>query len=85
MIIAVVPNWAVSPVLNFVIDSPIKLNPTIASRVAIIIAAIDSARPCPNGCSLSGGMAAILKPRITIIEVSESERVCQESAIMATD
>ena len=38
-----------------------------------------------NGCSLSAGLLEILTPTKTMIEESESERVCQASAIIAME
>ena len=44
-----------------------------------------SAWPWPKGCSLSAGLDEILKPIMTTREVSESERVCQASAMIAIE
>jgi len=46
---------------------------------------INSALPCPKGCSLSAGFEEILNPIITITEVSESDKVCQASAMIAIE
>ena len=57
----------------------------IASRTPIMIAAICSARPCPNGCSSSAGLRETFPPINTTIEETESERVCQASATKASE
>ena len=49
------------------------------------MAAISSARPCPKGCSLSGGLLEIFVATSTIMELKESESVCQASAISARE
>ena len=46
---ATIPKMVFSFVPNFSIAPKIKSKATIASKTPIIIAAICSARPCPNG------------------------------------
>ena len=62
-----------------------NLNPTTPSSVPMIIAAIASILPWPNGCLLSAGFPQAQKPATTIIDVRLSDNVCQASATMATD
>jgi len=66
-------------------DSTKKLNAMIDRGIAISKEEIISALPCPKGCSLSGGIAAILNPNNTMMAVSESDKLCQASAKIATD
>jgi len=56
-----------------------------ASAIPIINVDTSSARPCPYGCSSSGGFLDALKPINTITEDRESDRVCQASAINPTE
>jgi len=58
--------------------------PAIKSNTETISVAIDSIRPWPNGCSLSDGFFAILKPIIITTDVAESASVWTASAIRAT-
>ena len=58
---------------------------SIAFRSESYGRAINSALLWPKGCFWSGGIEEILKPITTTTEVSESESVCQESAIMAME
>jgi len=51
----------------------------------IKIAAINSHLPCPNGCSLSVFYAASFDAKITTMELRESDKECQASAINATE
>ncbi len=51
----------------------------------MMVAARISALPCPNGCSLSAGRLEIHTLKTTMMEVMESDNVCQASAIMATE
>jgi hypothetical protein len=62
-----------------------KFNPITASMNPINKVAINSARPCPYGCSWSGGTFEIRRPIITATDEMESDRVCHASAMRAME
>lgn len=66
-------------------DSRKKLKPMTPRITPITKVEINSARPWPYGCSLSGGFFDAFRPINTITEEKESESVCQASAIKPMD
>ena len=50
---------------------------------ATIRAEIYSILPCPNGCSLSAGILANLKPIMVITEEPASDKLLKASAVIA--
>jgi hypothetical protein len=75
------PNTADSLCIRRYIDSLKKLMPIKARTIPITNVEINSALPCPYGCSISGGFLEALSPIKTITDDKESESVCQASAI----
>ena len=64
-------------------DDLINCIPTSITMNATIKADIYSILPCPNGCSASAGLSAILKPIIVTIEEAASDKLLNASAIIA--
>ena len=58
-----------------------KVNPTCNTKNATTKAAIYSILPCPNGCSLSAGLLAILTPIKLMIDEPASDKLLNASAI----
>ena len=75
------PNTTDSLCIRRYIDSLKKLIPIKARIMPITNVEINSALPCPYGCSVSGGFLEALSPINTITDDKESESVCHASAI----
>lgn len=72
-------GWKIEITEDFKSSKPIKRIKKLIKRPEMY-----SRRPCPKGWFLSGSFEASLNPNNWIIELAESERLLNASAVIAT-